>query len=146
MEGINWISLLLASIVPMVMGFIWYHKAVFGKAWMECVGMTEEDAAKSNMPMIFGISLILSALLSFFFIHFNNGPGQEGQFDSFGHGAFHGAFIGIVVVMPVFITNGLFEHRTWKHMFINLGYWIITMAIMGGIVDAMHHWPNEGPM
>ena len=138
--SINWLAMAIATLIPMVMGFIWYHKAVFGKAWMDSIGMTEEKAKQANMGVVFGLSLVMAFLLAFFFTNFNNGPGQEGQYDSFKHGAFHGIFITIVVVMPVMVTNGLFEQRSWKNILINLGYWAITLALVGGVVDAMNHW------
>ena len=145
MESINWISVLLAALVPLVMGFIWYHKALFGKAWMAATGITEEKAKESNMVVTFGLSLLMAAIMAFFFVNFNNSTGQEGVFDTFKHGAAHGALIGLFIAMPIMITNGLFEHRGWKLILINLGYWLVTMAIMGGIVDAMNHFPNELP-
>lgn len=142
MEHVNWLSMVIATLIPMIVGFGYYHKALFGKAWMNSIGMTEEKAAEANMAVVMGISLVMSFILAFFLINFNNSPGQEGEFDSFGHGAFHGVFITIIVLMPVFITNGLFEQKTWKNMFINLGYWALTLALMGGVLDAMNHWPN----
>ncbi len=145
MGNINWISVLLAALVPLIMGFIWYHKALFGKAWMAATGITEEKAKEANMPLTFGLSLLLAALMAFFFVNFNNSPGQEGVFDTFKHGAAHGLVIGLFIALPIMVTNGMFEQKTWKHMLINLGYWLVTMALMGGIVDAMNHWPNEIP-
>ena len=144
----SWLSLILAALVPMVMGFIYYHKAVLGKPWMEATGMTEEKAASGNMPVVFGVSIVMSLLLAFFMIGFCNQPGQEGEFDTFGHGVVHGIIIGIFVVTPVIVTNGLFEQLPWKLMLINSIYWILTIALMGGIVDAMNHFPNvaEGGM
>ena len=85
----------------------------------------------------------MSFILAFFMINFNNGPGQEGPFDTFGHGAFHGLVIGIVIAMPIMVINGLFELRNLKNLGINTLYWIITLMLMGGIVDAMNHWPND---
>jgi hypothetical protein len=140
--SINWVSMVIATLIPMVMGFVWYHKAVFGKAWMDSIGMTEEKAKNANMPVVFGVSLVMAFLLAFFFVNFNNGPGQEGEYDSFKHGAFHGVFITIVVVMPVMVTNALFEQKSWKNILINLGYWAVTLALVGGVVDAMNHWAN----
>jgi hypothetical protein len=140
--SINWVSMVIAALIPMVMGFVWYHKAVFGKAWMDSIGMTEEKAKNANMPVVFGVSLVMAFLLAFFFVNFNNGPGQEGEYDSFKHGAFHGVFITIVVVMPVMVTNALFEQKSWKNILINLGYWAVTLALVGGVVDAMNHWAN----
>ena len=95
------------------------------------------------MAVIFGVSLIMSFLLSWFLLINVDGPGQEGSFDSFKHGAFHGAEIGLLVAMPLMVTNALFERKNFKYMAINLGYWIITLMLMGGVIDAMNHWPND---
>ncbi len=145
MENLNWLSLVLATLTPMVMGFIYYHKALFGKAWMDSIGMTEEKAKEANMGMVMGISLVMAFLIAFFLLGFNNGFGQEGEFDTFKHGAAHGAILTVFLVAPIFITNGLFEQKSWKNMLINILYWMITLAIMGGIVDAMNHFPNTPP-
>ncbi len=143
MENVNWLSLIIAALIPMVVGFIWYHKAVFGNAWMASIGMTEEKAKKANMPVVFVISIVMSFLLAFFLLTNVDSPGQEGEFDSFKHGAFHGVLIGLFVAMPVMVTSGLFEQRSWKNLLINIGYWLLTMALMAGVLDAMNHWPNE---
>ncbi len=142
MEHINWLSLVICALIPMIVGFAYYHKAVFGKAWMETIGMTEEKAAQGNMAVVFGVSIVMSIILTVFLMGFNNSPGQEGEFDTFGHGAFHGAVVGVFILIPVFVTNALFEQKSWKYMLINIGYWMITLALMGGIIDAMNHFPN----
>ena len=140
MENVNWLSFILATLLPMILGSIYYHKALFGKAWMNSVGLTEEDLQKGNMPVIFGVSILMSALIAFFMLNFCNGEAQEGQFDTFKHGAVHGLIISVFFVIPIFITNGLFERKSWKNMLINTGYWLITLALMGGILDAMNHF------
>lgn len=143
MEHVNWLSYVIAVLVPMIVGFIWYNPKVFGKAWMDSIGMTEEDAAKANMPVTFGISIVMSALLAFFMLYFVNAPAdQEGQYDTFGHGAFHGAFLAIIVAMPVLVTNGLFEQKNFKNLGINVAYWIVALALMGGVLDVMNHFPS----
>lgn len=56
---------------------------------------------------------------------------------NFKHGAFHGAFIaGLFISVPVIGTNALFERKGFKYIAINAGYWIITLALMGGTVAA----------
>lgn len=135
---VNWLSLVLATLVPMVMGFVYYHKALFGKAWMDSIGMTEEKAKQANMPLTMILSLVMSFLIAFFMFGFCNGAGQEGEFDTFKHGVAHGVIISVFLVIPIFITNGLFEQKSWKNIWINAGYWVITLALMGGIVDAMN--------
>jgi hypothetical protein len=145
MGDISWLSIIISALIPMVMGFAWYHKALLGKPWMELTGITEEKAKEANMAVVFGVSLVMSILLSFFLLGFNNSPGQEGEFDTFGHGAFHGFIVGLLIVTPAFVTNGLFEQQPWKLTLINVFYWIITITIMGGIIDAMNHFPNVAP-
>ena len=145
MPPINWVSVIIAALIPMLVGFIWYHKSLFGKAWMESLGMSEEQAKKANMPVMFGVSFIMSLLLSMFVLNNVDGQGQEGQYDSFKHGMAHGFLIGLMVAMPIMITNGLFERRKWKNMLINVGYWLITLMLMGGVLDAMNHWGDYVP-
>jgi hypothetical protein len=56
----------IAATVPMIMGFIWYNPKVFGKAWMASCGLTPESAQKGfNMPLVFGLSYLLSFMLAF---------------------------------------------------------------------------------
>ncbi|WP_248724570.1 DUF1761 domain-containing protein [Seonamhaeicola sp. ML3] len=152
----NFIAILVAALVPMILGFIWYGPMLFQKAWMKESGVTEEKMKSGNMPVIFGISLLLSVVLSFFtqflVVHEMGVMGMtEGQLEgetvkaflaewagkyrSFGHGAIHGAFAGIMFVFPVMATNGLFERKSWKLTFINAGYWTVALAIMGSIIS-----------
>ncbi|MBT8304569.1 MAG: DUF1761 domain-containing protein [Bacteroidia bacterium] len=142
MENVNWISMVIATFIPMVVGFVYYNPKVFGNAWMKSLGITEEDIKKQNMAKTYGIAIVMSFILAFFLLNFNNSPGQEGEFDTFKHGAFHGLFLTIVVAMPILMTNGLFELKNLKNIFINIGYWLITLVLMGGVLDAMNHWPN----
>ena len=58
------------------------------------------------------------------------------NFRTFKHGALHGAIASIIVVLPVLGTNALFERKSFKYVAINIGYWFITMALMGGVVCA----------
>ena len=141
----NWLAIILASLFPMIIGFIYYHKNVFGKAWMNSLGLKEEDLKGGNMAVIFGVSLLMSFLLSQYLLVNVDGAMQEGQFDSFKHGAFHGTLLGIMVAMPVLVTNGLFERKNFKNLAINTVYWVLTLALMGGVIDALNHWPNEAP-
>ena len=53
---------------------------------------------------------------------------------SFGHGALHGAIAGIFLVLPLLGINALFERKGFKYILINVGYWTLTLAIMGAIV------------
>ena len=144
--SINWISIVIATLIPTAVGFVWYHKAVFGKAWMSSIGMTDEKFKEANMGLTYGLSIVMSFILAFFLLNFNNGAGQDTpEFDTFAHGAHHGIFMAVIVVMPVLISKGLFEQASWKSTWINIGYWAVSFALMGGILDVMNHWECVNP-
>lgn len=145
MEGmdINWLALIAASILPLVTGFIWYNPKVFGTAWMKESGMTEEKAKQMNPAKTYGLAVVLAFLIAFSLwpeVLLGGAPdmphGPGGDYMTFKHGALHGALIGLLVAMPVLATNALFEQKSFKYVAINAGYWILTMSLMGGIINA----------
>lgn len=159
----NFLVILLAALVPMVMGFIWYNPKVLGTAWAKAAGVTEEKMKGGNMALIFIMSFVLSFLLAFglqfmvihqfhFYSILLNEPGLSDpnsevgsmaagfmekyghNFRTFKHGALHGTMGGILIAMPIIGTSAMFERKSFKYIAINAGYWIITMGIMGGIL------------
>ncbi len=138
---INWLAIVAASILPLATGFLWYGP-LFGKAWMRESGMTEEKAKSMNPAKTYGLAVIMAFLIAFSIwpmVFMGGGPGMPHgvePFLTFKHGAFHGAMLGLFVAMPVLATNALFEQKSFKYLAINAGYWVVTMALMGGIINA----------
>ncbi|MGG5485902.1 DUF1761 domain-containing protein [Gaetbulibacter sp. PBL-D1] len=154
---INFLALLAAAVSALIIGAIWYNPKVFGTAWMKAADMTEEKMQGANMAKIFILVFIFAFLLAFALqfltIHQTGALGMVGgdpslakpsfeafmadygtAFRTFKHGALHGTIAGIFIALPILGTNALFERKGAKYIFINAGYWIVTMAIMGGIV------------
>jgi hypothetical protein len=154
---INFLAILVAALVPLVMGFIWYNPKTFGNAWMRESGLTEESLKGGNMAVIFGLTFVFSFLLAFALqfltIHQTGALGMVGgdpsialpsyeafmadygmAFRTFKHGALHGFLGGILFLFPVMAINALFERKSWKYILINSSYWLICVTIMGGIV------------
>lgn len=141
---INYISILVAALVPNVLGAI-YYGPVFGKTWLSSLGLTADDMKGRNEALIYGSALLLSAIVAFF-LKFMMEMGHKdvndagelvfGSFHTFGHGALHGAMTCIGLVVPVIICLGLFQKAKASNIVLNVGYWIICFALMGGILDA----------
>jgi len=148
-EFINPLSIPLAALAALVMGFIWYNPKVFG--------MTEEKVKGGNKFVIFGLfilfALMLASALMQMVIHqmgvvslVGGDPSQAlpsynalmadygTAFKTYKHGALHGAMAGLFVALPVIGVNALFERKSAKYIFIHAGYWIVTMAIMGAVL------------
>lgn len=159
----NLLTTAVAALMPLVMGFIWYGPMLFQKAWMKELGFTKESLKGANMALIFIGCYVLSFLMAFLlqtlvihqfgvqstlmgepgfteqtgeaYTYFQDFMNQYGdRFRTFGHGALHGSMIGLLLVMPVMATNAMFERKSVKYVLINSGYWIITIALMGGIL------------
>ena len=58
----------------------------------------------------------------------------DGRYRTFGHGFYHGAFTAIVFVGSILSVNALFERRRWNYVLIHVGYWAITLGLMGGVL------------
>lgn len=150
-----------SAFIPLLVGFIYYNPKVLGAVWMNATGLTEEKMKGANMLVIFGVSLLLSFLMSFFLfglvVHQTDifsllinekGFGEEGSevmntiksfmnaygnnFRTFKHGALHGTLVGVFIIFPMITTNAMFERKSFKYSLINSGYWIISLALMGG--------------
>lgn len=165
MMQLNWLAVLGAGIIPLLTGFVWYHPKVLGNAWMKSINMTEEDLKGANMPLIFGLTFlfglfIAGALLpivihqmSYYSILMNNKDMADpnsavsqatktfmdvngSNFRTFKHGTFHGALTGLFLALPVVGVGALFERKGRNYILIHAGYWILTLALMGGVICA----------
>jgi len=58
------------------------------------------------------------------------------HFRTFKHGLFHGVLAAITLALPVLGITALFERKPAKYILVNLGYWIVSMALMGGLLAA----------
>ena len=149
---------LATGLIPLLVGMIWYSKALFANAWMQASGMTEEKGKNMNMIVIFILvyvfGIMLSVALMPIVIHqmgvfsvFADDKTPEGQaylkhfFDTYGtrfrtfkHGVFHGVISSIFFALPVIGIGSLFEAKGWKYMAIHLGYWMLTFALIGGVI------------
>ncbi len=151
------INCALAALVPLIVGFIWYHPKVFGSAWMREANVSEEKLQKGNMFLIFGLTVFLSFIAAFVLfpvvVHQMGAFGMIGgdvahakpsyqqfindygtAFRTFKHGAFHGTLLAIMLIFPVLAINGMFERKSWKYILINAGFWLVCFALMGGIL------------
>lgn len=163
---INFLIILASTLVPLVVGMIWYSPKIgFGKAWMAATGMTEESGKGANMVLIFTLLIVFSFLMTIglmgVVIHQfalysllgqqpdfpepNSEPSQllnhtmelyGHSFRSFKHGALHGTLAGIMLALPIIAINAMFERRRFKYIAINTGYFIVCFALMGGLLCA----------
>lgn len=155
---INFLAMAVASLTTIVIGFIWYHPKVFGTVWRRETGLSEEEINGGNRVKIIIFTVILSLMMTIVMmsltIHQSGALGMIGgqvtddtlpsfqlfmndygtAFRSFKHGALHGFIAGLLFAFPMNAINGLYERKSAKYIFINSGYWILTLTIMGALI------------
>lgn len=135
--GVNLVSVLVAAVATMVLGFLWYSPALFANPWMVLMGYDPKDKAKiaemqKSAGPSYGMSFIASilsagVLAKIISIAANPSP-------------LHGVKIGMAVwlgfVTTVQMTNSLFSRQPARLYMINTGYQLVCYLAMGAILGA----------
>ena len=135
--SINYWAVLVAAIANMALGFIWYSKAVFGKAWMKMLGMTDkkmQEAQKKGMAKILLIAFIGALVMSYVLAHFVDYLEATDIISGIQLGLW--LWLGIVAV--ILLGTILWEGKPLKLYLINAGYWLVTLVVMSVILAI---WP-----
>lgn len=132
LETINWLAVIVAALSAFMVGGLWFSPLLFGNAWLSAAGLTREIVGQGNKGKIFGMTAVFSLIMAFFIATFIAALG----------GGLHmgfavGLHIGIITFSAIAI-NSLFELRSWKYIFINGFYTLVSAVVMGLILGAWH--------
>ncbi len=128
MSTVNWLAVLVAGISAFVLGGVWYSPALFGKAWMKENNLTTETIKSSNSARTFGWGFILSLVMAANLAMFLNTPEMDLIM-----GLTYGLLAGVWVFCGIAIV-ALFELKSAKYIFINGGYCLVALGLMGAIL------------
>jgi hypothetical protein len=118
----NWLAVVIAAVANMVIGYVWYMPMVLGKRWEAAAGKPMAAAT----PMAYGMLAITSLLIAYILALFLGGVGLV-------NGAVDG-FLFYVVVGSVLLGAVVWEGRSMMYWYINAGYWLLALIVMGAIV------------
>ena len=133
LQSINYIAVSVATIASYLLGFAWYHWAVFGEAWANALSITKNEADNTEglggaffMSLISGLTktLLIALLIAVTNIS----------------GVLSGALFGAVVATVFTITslgyyNG-FARTSSKLTLINSAHSIVELTLIGAIIGA----------
>lgn len=122
-------AILVAAVLAFVLGGMWYSPLLFGKAWMQETGLTDEQLKQGNAARIFSFAFLWSLVMAFNLGMFLNDPGTTTAW-----GATAGFLAGFGWIAAGIFIIGLFERRSTRYMLINAGYMIVTLTLMGLII------------
>lgn len=155
----NIIALLIAALLPLLIYHIWYSPFLAGRAVQATAHSAPargpgRAALRVFLLLLFG--LLLTGALMPLVIHqagvYSMLQGQPQaevdrwttelmkahgrDFRTFRHGALHGAIAGIFFALPVLGIAALSERKRAKTVLMHAGFFIVTLALMGGVICA----------
>jgi len=135
METINLWSIIVASIVAFVIGAIWYSPILFGKEWMTLIKMTDKDLAEAKTKGVtkFYIIQFIFTVISFCVLGFAM---SELGIQTASDGAFIGLIAWLGFVLPIGISNLIWENKPFKLILINTISTLLTLVIGGAIIGS----------
>ncbi len=124
---INYLAVGAAALVAFLVGGLWYSPVLFGKVWARENKLSDEDLRSGNVALVFGGSFVLALVMSLNLAAF---IGQAGV----GFAAMAGFAAGFGWVAAGMGITYLFERRSRMLFFIDAGYHVVTMTLMGVIL------------
>lgn len=133
MVPVNYLAILLAAVLSMVIGSLWFG-ALFGKTWMKLMGMTKESMQGmkgSDMARLYGIQFVGSLVMAFVLAHALVFASSYLQVSGIPAGLQTGFWNWAGFVAPVTLGTVLWEGKSWKLWLFNNSYYLISLCSMG---------------
>lgn len=133
---VNYIAILIAGIVSMGIGFLWYSPMVLGKPWMKEKGYTSEGLKKAQKEMgpLYGFSFLLSLLMAYVLSHVMTMAQNFFSYPALSTGLTSAFWMWLGFIMPVQATATIFGQKNWKLFGIDTGYQLASVAAMGIVI------------
>ena len=128
--SINWLALVAAALINMVIGSIWYSKSGFGKPWAKATGRHPGEMANGNLG--YALTAAGSLVQAWILVHFVR---YAGALD-FISGAEAGFFLWLGFTAITSLVHHVFEGRPWRLWQINVAYFLVVLVINGGLLAA----------
>lgn len=134
MSGVNYLAVLVAAILNMVIGAFWYSPTLFGKSWMELVGLKPEDIQKraGSTQRAYLLTFVGSFIMAYALARII----WYAQAQTVTAGAAIGLLAWLGFVATTHGANYLFEGKPCRLYGINTGYPLVALVIMGALLAA----------
>jgi hypothetical protein len=132
--SMNWWAVIVAAVVYMALGAIWYSPPLFGKAWMKGIGKTKEQITAGSSPLSYVWALVFSFLAAY-------GIGRIylwARLATVWDGIVVGLLAGVCFVVATLGINDIFEQRPKQLTIINVLYHLVGFIVIGIIIGAWH--------
>jgi hypothetical protein len=126
MGGINWLAIVLGTVVFFAVGAVWYS-ALFAKAWQREVALSSEQLTNGRNMMLtmgtcFVLEFIVVATLGHLFAFLQPGDHVKMMIAT---------GFGLTIMAPAVGINYLYQRKSLKLFLIDAGHFVVGMAAVG---------------
>lgn len=127
---IDLLAVLIAAVLYMLIGAVWYSKYLFGSLWMKLSGMKDAEVGKEKLPLVWSalVALLIACFIAFFEAHLGVTTVSDGMFVGF---CFWLGFVATTQVGAV-----IWGKMPIQLFLINTGVKLLSFLVMGGIIGA----------
>lgn len=125
---INHLATIAAALSDLLVGGLWFSPILFFQPWKKANGFTDEALKAQNPAKVFGITLVLSLIISYNLAFF-----LAEESTGVAWGTMAGLLAGIWAA-AAFSIIALFEQRKTAYFFINAGYILVAFTLKGFII------------
>ena len=140
MHDVNLLAVLVAGLVPMVIGALWYGP-VFGKRWMALMETTPEELQEGFNPLkTYGVSFLLALVTAFVLAQLvaDVAPESVSSMGGSGGSTMVGVHLGLMAlvafVLPAAHQSVVFERRKPGLAWLNVAYNGVALIGQGVVV------------
>lgn len=126
---INHFAVIVCAFANLVLGALWYSPVLFGKAWMQVNGLTEERLKQVSIAPRLVLTFLLSLVMSYNLAFFLNDAKTTASW-----GATAGLLTGLGWAAMIFTVIALFELRPVRYILINGGFIVVYFTLIGFIL------------
>jgi len=132
---INLWAALVAGLINMVVGAIWYAPAVFGKIWARELGMKmDKPMGDKGMGMSYFITLLGALVMGYVTALLLGYGGAATATDGLMLGLW--IWFGFAVTIP--LNDVVFGKKTWTLYFLNAAYYLVILVINSILLATWH--------
>jgi hypothetical protein len=125
---IDLLTVFVAAVLNMVIGFLWYSKWLFGPAWTRHAKTKMGSATAAHMLYGFVVSLVIAYFLGFFEAYLGVTSVTDGMFVGFC------AWLGFVATTQV--SGCIWNEKPIRLFFVDTGFKLFSFLVMSGIIGA----------
>ncbi len=125
---VDLLTVFIAAVLNMIIGFFWYSKWLFGPVWMQLGKIKPEKFSKAGLLYGFFVSFVIAYFLAFFEAYLGVTTVTDGMFVGFCF------WLGFVFTTQ--ISAVIWEKSPFQLFLLHTGCKLLSFLAMSGVIGA----------